>query len=306
MLRVAICAALLVRATTAAAQQQSLGHKVLGTLGVQAGVQAPPGLYVNDRAVFFAAERVVDGQGNALPAGLDLHAFANGLGLGGVVEVPGLHTYATFAMAFPLVKVDANTAQPLASIDRFGLGDLYVMPLQLGWRLPHADVVTSYAFYAPTSPETTSGFGSIGRGHWTHQLSLGGALFLDTERTFLVSALASYQHNLGKYGVDVRRGNTVQVQGGIGGRVLRIVDVGLAAYAGWQVSDDWGSALPAQLTGLRERVFGLGPEVGVLVPWIHAALRFRYAHDFGGRARPEGGVFVVELIWAAWRPDTPS
>src|SRR5690606_1865664 len=44
----------------------------------------------------------------------------------------------------------------------------------------------------------------------------GASMFFDSERRFRISALASYDLNHRKLGVDIRRGDTVQVQGGVG------------------------------------------------------------------------------------------
>lgn len=59
-----------------------------------------------------------------------------------------------------------------------------------------------------------------------------------------VSALASYDVNSRKRGIDITRGNTLQVQGGGGFPVAKVLTMGLAGYALWQVTDDRGTALP--------------------------------------------------------------
>jgi hypothetical protein len=77
----------------------------------------------------------------------------------------------------------------------------------------------------------------------------------------LASALASCDLNQKKRHIDLTRGESVQGQGGIGVRLFDRIDAGLAGYALWQVRDDRGADLPAPLRGLRDRVFGIGPEV---------------------------------------------
>jgi len=108
---------------------------------------------------------------------------------------------------------------------------------------------------------------------------------------------------VGGYDVDVTRGQTVQVQGGIGGRFLRIVDLGVASYALWQTGRDRGSDLPPALTGQRERAVGVGPEIDVLLPWIRSRLTMRYEWEVTGRARLDGSILVVGLGFAARQPE---
>jgi hypothetical protein len=279
--------------------QQQLGHKTLGSLGLDAGSQPEPGLYLAGRGLYYAAGELKDRNGNDIPVGLDLHAFASGFGIGAVVKLNPLSTYLSASIGGPIAHVSVSTERPEASIDRFGLGDLYVQPLKLGWRFSRGDLVVGYAFYAPTGRTEPGGLDGVGRGQWTHEFTAGGTLWLDRERTWNVSALASYDLNQRKIAIDITRGDTVQIQGGAGTRVFGFVEVGLAGYALWQVSDDSGSDLPPALRGARDRVYGLGPEVDVTVAPLRTRLTLRYEHDFGVRSRPQGQILVVGVTVAA-------
>jgi hypothetical protein len=55
------------------------------------------------------------------------------------------------------------------------------------------------------------------------------------------------------------------------------------------------------LAGARERVFGLGPEVNVLVPTLRTRLTARFEWDIGGEARPVGTILVVGITVIAAR-----
>jgi hypothetical protein len=89
------------------------------------------------------------------------------------------------------------------------------------------------------------------------------------------------------------------IQGGVGGPVVRGVDLGVAGYALWQVTDDRGADLPAQLRGLHERSYGAGPEVDVAIPAIRARATARLVWDLDGQARPMGATFVVGVTYRA-------
>jgi hypothetical protein len=67
----------------------------------------------------------------------------------------------------------------------------------------------------------------------------------------------------------------------------------VATCALWQVRDDRGTDLPPLLKGARDRVFGLGPEVAVILTPIRSQLRLRYEWDRGVRSRPQGNILVV-------------
>ncbi len=285
-----------------AGAQQDIGHKVLGGVGIDAGGQSEPGLYIAARVVRYASTELRDRAGDVVPVqGFDLDAWGGTLGVAYVVK-PARAPYLSFAFSAPVAKLSLSVDDPRAAIDRSGFGDMYVQPLKVGWRWPRFDAVSSYALYVPTGRFEPRGGSGIGRGFWTQQLSLGGAAYLSEDRTRRVSALASYDGNFRKRGIDITRGNTVQVQGGAGVGVAKVGVVGIAGYALWQVTDDKGSDLPPVLRGLRDRVFGLGPEVQVALPKLRARAELRMTFEFGVRARPDAEVLAGGFTYRAWSP----
>ena len=280
--------------------QQGLGNKILGTLGLRAGSQPESGLYLADRFLLYSADQVVDRNGQRIPVNVDLDAVANAFGIAGTFELPWLSTYVNAAIGVPVAHVTLETDRPEASVDKYGLGDVYVQPIKLGWKLSHLDVVAGYAFYAPTGRFELGGRDGVGRGQWTHQFSLGSTVYFDRARTWQLSALASYELNQRKQNIDITRGATVQIQGGLGKTLFGIVDVGLTGYALWQVTDDRGADLPPLLRGARDQAFGLGPEIGIALVPLRSRLSVRYEHDISVKARPFGQILVIGLTFQAF------
>lgn len=286
---------------------QELGHKIPGTVGIHAGDQPGEGLSFADRLARYSADQARDRNGIALPLpGFDLDAVAGVFGIGAGVRLASHGPYLGVAIGVPVAHVSLNIDRPEVSVDRFGLGDLYVQPIRLGWKFPRLEFGTSYAFYAPTGWYDPAGRRGVGAGQWSHEMTLGGTVFFDRARTVFVSALSSVIINQQKQGIEITRGATMQIQGGIGVRLFRFVDVGLAGYALWQIADDTGTALPNALRGARDQVYGVGPEIGILIAPIHAQLSVRYEHDFGVRARPDGQLLACTLSWRAWNSVKPE
>src|SRR5262249_20720620 len=145
----------------------------------------------------------------------------------------------TVTVAAPLARLRLNIHDhPEASFDRFGLSDVYIEPARLGLRGDRADLVASYGLYIPTGKSPFAGGKGLSSGHITNQFSGGGSIFTGRSRTSFVTALASYDLNLRKRGIDITRGDTLQVQGGAGTNLFgRVVEAGLAFYSLWQVRD---------------------------------------------------------------------
>lgn len=293
-----VWAAFLLVAGTAVADGE-LGHRVLGSVGLDAGSQPGEGVYAGDRFFYFSSDRLIDRKGDPVPVqGLEVGAYANVVGVSGTLRPEGW-PYLSAAFAVPAAWLSTKSDLPPTDIARFGLGDIFVQPLMVGWRLPRLDTVASYSFYAPTGQINRRG---LGQPQWTQQFSAGGTVFFDDQRAFRVSALASYNLYHQKVGIDITRGDSVQIQGGLGGRLLQVLDVGVVGYALWQVGDDRGPDLPPALRGAREQVFGVGPEIGLTIPVLRAKLTARYVWDLGAKARLEGQVLAVSLSFLAWPP----
>ncbi len=219
MHRVRVLLVAIALGANAAAAQQQLGTKVMGGLGIDAGVQGPPGLFVLDRLIQFDATKARDRNGAPLPIqGLDLSARANAIGI--AYTFASKSTLLTVSAAVPWTRISVNSDDPIVSIDQFGLGDVFVQPIKAGWRHPRYDVVTSYAFFAPTGKFEPGSGASVGRGNWTQQFSLGGAAYTDSGHTRRASLLASYELNGRKRGIDITRGDMLGLQGAAAGATI--------------------------------------------------------------------------------------
>jgi hypothetical protein len=297
-----LCAQLFFVAATAEAQD--LGHKLPGLIGLDAGRIPPPGLLLIDRVVFYQSDELRDRNGNIIPIqGFALQALSNATGFAYTTRLSKENLLLTVTAAVPVARFSTNVPdRPEASFDRFGLADIYIQPLQLGWRKDKFDLVGSYAIYLPTGISPLAGGKGVSAGQVTHQFSAGGSTYRPDSRAPFVSVLAGYELNLQKRSIDITRGDTFQVQGGVGvNRFNQTLELGLAGFGLWQVRDDRGSDLPPVLRGARDRVLGLGPEAAILVNSIRSQFRVRYEWDLDVRSRPKGSVLSFGVNFIAWK-----
>jgi hypothetical protein len=280
-----------------AADAQDLGHKLPGVIGLDAARIPEPGLYLVNRVVDYSADELRDRTGREIPTeDLVLRGLSNGIGVSYTSRLSQQKPLSlTLTAAAPIAHLALNIHdRPEASFDRFGLTDFYIEPVRLGWRGQQFDALGTYALYLPSGRSPLAGGQGLSSGHITHQFAAGSSLFADKNRKVFVTALGSYDINLRKRGIDITRGDTFQIQGGVGvSRIRQLLELGVATCALWQVRDDRGTDLPPLLKGARDRVFGLGPEVAVILTPIRSQLRLRYEWDRGVRSRPQGNILVV-------------
>ena len=282
-----------------AGAQQDIGHKILGGVGIDAGVQSEPGFYIAGRVVRYAASQLRDRNGDVVPVqGVDLDAWGGTFGVAFVTKPIGKYaSYLSFAVSAPVAKISLSIDDPRVAIDRSGFSDTYLQPIKAGWRRSGFDVVSSYSLYAPTGRFEPRGGSGVGQGFWTQEISLGGAAFLKGNRSRRMSALASYDINSRKRGIDITRGNTLQIQGGAGLPIAKVVTLGASGFALWQTTPDRGTALPPVLRGQRDRVFGIGPELQLTFPTLGLRVEGRVEFDIGVRSRPRGDVAAAGVTY---------
>ena len=160
--RLAVAVLVVFAGNVARAQTQDLGHKTLGTVGLDAGTLQETGLYAVYALGAYRSDRVLDRTGARIPLDIDASAFVSLFGISGSYELPRLHTWVSATFTAPVARVSLSTDDPRASLDRFGFGDIYAEPLQLGWRPPRSNVIVAYGFYAPTGRLEPGGKGGVG------------------------------------------------------------------------------------------------------------------------------------------------
>jgi hypothetical protein len=139
---------------------------------------------------------------------------------------------------------------------------------------------------------------------WSYELSAGTTVYLDEAKSWNFAATAFYETHGKKEGTNIRVGDLLTVEGGLGKSFMEgSVNVGIAYYAQWKLSDDKIGISPAPVAGRelgRHRVYGFGPELTLPLATKKTLFGFpnlRYLWETGGRTSLQGNTFVATLIF---------
>ena len=160
-------------------------------------------------------------------------------------------------------------------------------------RLEHqaAEYSASYAFVAPTGVYTG---GSITASHVVARDRGGTTVYLDEKISWHASALASYEMHQNKADGDIKVGDILTIEGGVGKTMLKGgLNLGAVYYAQWKVTADSGADLPGLLQrfgveNAKHRAYALGPEVSLVVPKLEGQFNVRALKEFGNRTASNG------------------
>jgi hypothetical protein len=275
------------------------GEQIRGDQGLGSGTQAPPGLYVAETLYFYRPTEVTGQNGAPFPGDIQLNLFAPVLGVNYVAKKKILGAHYGAAVAMWIMNQKLSLPSLNADTSTYGFGDTYFSPVQLGWNFKHADVLASYAFYAPTGRYTAGASNNTGLGMWTNEFGLGTTVYFDNQRQWNMSAIALYEFHTQKQGVDQTVGGIMTIEGGLGRSFLKgYAKAGAAYYAQWKVTPDSGTAVPPIIAGLKGSMVGFGPELDMPLCKCSFLMTFRYLFDVDSRVSTKGQSLLVSIVWA--------
>jgi len=297
-----------------------LGHNGLGDYGLQSGTQPDPGINVALMYLRYDSDTLRDRNGNQVsldpndpdnillnaegPSSIAVNGYA-----AGVYHVTNFKIFgANYGyMIFPALTDNAleSPILGLASNADTGFTDLYIQPINLGWHIDRADFIAGLGVYAPTGSWDPAASDNLGLGMWSFELSAGATVYFDKAKSWHFATTAYYETHTEKRDTDIRVGDILTLEGGLGKSFMGgLLSLGVAYYAQWKLTDDdLGQDLEALLGGQklgRHSGYAVGPELTVPImskSKLYALLTARYFWETGVRSSLEGNTFVLNLTF---------
>lgn len=304
----AICAVtLLLSATTAQAQLN--GSHLLGDAGVASGSQPAPGVYVAWFSYRYDTDTIKDHDGNTVgpnpgdPTTVGLNAFAPLVWYVSPKKVFGANLGAFAVFPWVNASIDAP-AFGFSGATATKYTDMLIRPIDLGWHTPRADVSAGFEFYAPTGTYELGGSENNGKGMWTYEPFLGTTLYFDEKKTVSLAATAYWEFHGKKKDTNIKVGQILSLEGGLGKSFLGGgLVIGAAYYAQWKLTEDelgnyllpGGGAINPTLVN-KHRVFAFGPDVTLPVASkskLFALVNLRYLWETWAQSKTQGQSLVV-------------
>lgn len=282
-----VLAGALLAASMATAQPapQLGGHYPAGVEGIKAATLPPPGVYFRDYNQWYFADDLDNGP----PGDFDVFAYINAPRLIWITDFKILGGSYGMDALIPLGYSSVEAGSIGLDDSRWSIGDLFLEPITLSWHTKRFDAAVGYGVWAPTGGFDAGEPAGLGKGFWSHMLTVGATCYLDEQKTWSLSVLNRYEihHEHGDF--DITPGNTWTVEFGLGKSVTKTVEVGLAGYYQTQVTDDDPDS------GVNDHVLALGPEINAFCPKLGMFFSLRYLREFEARDRPQGNLFNLTL-----------
>jgi len=285
-----------------AAQQK--GQYLPGQFGLNAGVLPDPGFTYANITINYSADTLKDSHGNNTPINGTYGVWAienlllyvpdfkvlGGKMMFGVIAP----TFANGSLTVPQFGVNAGG---------YGVADIFVQPITLGWKLRRADVWVADGFVAPTGRYTPGATDNIGSGYWGNQIMTGTTVYLTKNKGTSANLFTDWEQHGSREGTNsttLTPGQTFTMEWGVG-QVLpldkelhKLLQVGVTGYDQWEVSDDSGTqpnGLPASLNPAYS-VHAIGLQTNFIAPMKGLNFYFKYLDEYTAKAHVEGRTIV--------------
>jgi len=270
------------------------GHFVCGVEGLRLGTAPPPGFYYKIYNVFYNTHTIKDDHGDQVHLRPDVQDYI-------MVHRPilitkkkilGANYYITLFV--PFAYVDFGVRKTNVSDNRWSYGDICFEFLGLAWHRKHHDTLFSLALYTPTGKYDRNKPASIGKDFYTLLVSYGETFFLDENKEWTLSAMVRYEFHSKKRQEHVHPGQDLDFEWSFGKSFGRLWDMGIAGYAHRQTTDDSGRDVTWS-KHIHDRVFALGPEISIYLPFLKFKGQLRHQVEFGAKDRSQGAITTISF-----------
>jgi hypothetical protein len=295
--RVALICLLLLAIFSLSAVAQERGQYIPGTGGLNSGLQTPEGITYANFFFWYPSTKFKNQNGDNAAINFDLDLLVDLNLLAYTTKAKFLGANFGMAVVLPIVNSPVSLPRLGTGISPTGLGDLYVEPINLGWKRKKAEVKLAYGFVAPTGRFDSIGDETTTTDYWGHQITLATTAYLDESKLTQFSISTNWEFHHKKRHEDLKVGNNMTVEAGVGKIFVKnqgkqLLQFGAVGYAEFQLTNDSGSAVPVLTANNKDRVFAIGPEFGVILPSKKFNFLVRLLPEFGARNRTQGVTVV--------------
>lgn len=261
---------------------------------MKSGIMAPGGTRILENGtIFYNTKEFVNSDGDEIPLPTT-NALGNRTIIGYVTEskILGANYNPAVIIVFSnqLIRPVPNSRKD------FQLGDSIIQPIALGWHAGEWHTTASYNIFMPTGRFDVGATNNTGKGLYSNLFTVGTTWLQDTPLPWAANVQFRYETFGKQDDTDIRPGDVMTLEFGVGKEVREGFDLGLLAFASFQTSREEGSA-PGTDTSKYE-FYGVGPEINwrpASVPGFQAALRVGV--EFGSRNTSQGTGAILSLAY---------
>lgn len=177
----------------------------------------------------------------------------------------------------------------------FGLGDLQVQPVWLGWRKESYEISAAYGFFAPTGRYALGSSENVGTGFWSNYLQGSLALYLTEDHATGFFFTATYEVNSRNTGEHVTGGDHFCLEYSLSRSIGERVEIALCGSDIWQTTRDHGSDVTWD-TSILDEVHAVGGQLAFWMIPEQAQISLNGMWEYEAKDRTRGYYAMLNLM----------
>lgn len=271
------------------------GHYVpLFASGLKSGIlPTHPGFIYQNGTLFYHTSTFKDNNGNKVKGVDEVNIWANRNGLLWITGKKIFRADYGNAIAIPITNLAPNPVviQGETLSTGFGIGDIAVAPVVMGWHWTNYHVQTGYTLFIPTGKFKLNATDNTGKGFWTNMFHLAGTWMPAGPRPWHASLMTRLEIHSNQKDRDLRPGSTLTLEAGLGKKITDTIDAGIIGHSWSQITDTTGSDAEGNF---KYRSFGIGGEIQYIIAKKFPS-KLRFGTDFAARNVSQGQFLVIEF-----------
>jgi hypothetical protein len=315
MFAVALALCLSVAREGARADEGGVSFWLPGLFGSLAAAPGQPGWAFQSLYLHTQPEAGADAafpRGGRIDSGIQARADLFGFGAAYVFATPVLGAQPSLSLLAVAghmhASIEATLTGPRGNVftgsrtdERWGIGDLFPMA-QLKWNRGTSNWMTYLTGDIPVGAYNPDRLANFGIGHGA--IDWGGSYtYFNPATGWEASATIGATYNTWNNDTQYKNGIDGHLDWGVSRFLSPQMHAGLVGYAYQQITGDSGAG--ARLGDFKSRVFGIGPQIGFLMPMagMQGYVNVKGYKEFGADHRPEGwNVWLTFALTPAARP----
>lgn len=289
-------AAAIATATAATPALASEGGRTAYPNGAEALTIAalpPPGTYLLNYGYYYTADRLNDDNGNSAgPPDFSVNIVGDIPRFVHVTNLKVLGASVAMQAFVPIINVNVHAGG--ARQNKFGIGDIIVNPLVLGWQRKNTFFVATMDTFVPTGSYKRTNLANLGNNYWTFQPVLAVTHFNPKGPGPEVSLKLMYDFNTKNRDTNYRSGQAAHVDFAAAYN-FNPLTVGITGYYLKQTTDDKVNGARVGVNGNKGEVFALGPLVRYQAGKVPIA--FQWQHELSATNRTQGDSFWLKAAF---------
>ena len=173
------------------------------------------------------------------------------------------------------------------------MGDPFISPIGLSWQSRDYQVFADYRLYLPLGQYDADKNFNIGKGQYSHIISLSSTAFFDPFKKWSGTIIPRYEFHGERQDSNVKAGSYFNLEWAVTYAYHEKMDVGFIGYTSMQLTNDTGG--PSNIEDIKDRVLALGAEWGIIARKINTRFAFRGNFEIYGVDRPIGTMITLDI-----------